>query len=221
MAKVKITKTVKAVDGPSGKILTDDQVETWSDFAQKNQNLNFDQKWDAFSKNNPKFGATKQDLRKALDMHEDWLTNTENERREAAMNQGFRTSMLGEKQRVRSGDVFMPLYENGKLVGRYGAEGKLLDKYVKPSQITSGILPYRQIPNIGDVDMGSFYVDREKGIAKVITGKDKDVTMNLNDLRQHPEWKGIMLKIDTEDLRNKAKSNPVIFNSQMPSIFKQ
>ena len=216
MAKVKITKTVQ--NGPGGKILSDEQVESWSNFAQKNQNLNFDQKWDSFSKMNPKFGSSKENLRKALDTHEDWLTNTENERREGAMNQGFRSGMLGEKQRVRSGDVFMPLYENNKLVGRYGPEGKLLDKYVKPSNIASGILPYSQIPNTGDVDMGSFIVDRSKGIAKVITGKDKDVTLNLNDLRQHPQWKEIILKIDTEELRNKAKSNPSIFNSQGPSM---
>lgn len=216
MAKVKITKVVER--GPGGKILSDEQVESWSNFAERNQNLNFDQKWDAFSKMNPNFGSSKENLRKALDMHEDWLTNTENERREAAMNQGFRSGMLGERQRVRSGDVFMPLYEGGKVVGRYGPEGKLLEKYAKPSQISSGVLPYKQIPNVGDVDMSSFYIDRSKGIAKVITSKDKDVSLNLNDLRQHPEWKEIMLKIDTEDLRNKAQSNPSIFNTKGPSL---
>lgn len=220
MAKVKVTKTVETVKGPNGNILTDEQVESWSDFAQKNQNLNFDQKWDAFSKKNPQFGSSKENLRKALEKHSDWLTGMETEKIDRSMGEAFRSGPMGEKQRVKTGDVFMPLYENGQLVGRYGESGKLLSKYQKPAQTASPILSYRQIPTAKDVDLGSLSIDRARGIADVITNEGKNIKLNINDLRQHPEWKSILSEADTEYLRTEKGPKEMMMN-RGPSIFRK
>jgi hypothetical protein len=220
MAKVRVTKTVETVKGPGGKILTDEQVESWSDFAQKNQNLNFDQKWDAFSKMNPKFGASKDNLRMALQKHSDWLTNSESERLQRSMGQAYRSGPMGEQQRLQTGDVFLPLYENGKLVGRYGESGELLDKYKKPSQASSGVLAYRQIPSVSDVDLKSYYLNRGTGIADVITNEGKNIKLNVNDLLQHPEWKTFVSETDAEYLRNEKSPKEMMIN-QGPSIFRK
>jgi hypothetical protein len=219
MAKVKVIKTVETVKGPGGKILTDEQVESWSDFAQKNQNLNFDQKWDAFSKMNPKFGASKDNLRMALQKHSDWLTNSENQRRERTMGEAYRGGPIGEKQRLQTGDVFLPLYENGKLVGRYGESGELLDKYKKPTQVSNAVLPYRQIPSVSNVDLKSYYLDRGTGIADVITNEGKNIKLNVNDLLQHPEWKTFVSETDADYLREKAPKEMMI--NRGPSIFRK
>lgn len=219
MAKLKVTKTVETVKGPGGKILTDEQVESWSDFAQKNQNLNFDQKWDAFSKMNPKFGASKDNLRMALQKHSDWLTNSENQRRERTMGEAYRGGPIGEKQRLQTGDVFLPLYENGKLVGRYGESGELLDKYKKPTQVSNAVLPYRQIPSVSNVDLKSYYLDRGTGIADVITNEGKNIKLNVNDLLQHPEWKTFVSETDADYLREKAPKEMMI--NRGPSIFRK
>jgi hypothetical protein len=204
------------VNNPGDNILNDDQIEKWSDFAQKNQNLNFDQKWDSFSKINPQFGATKQNVRDALDTHEAYLTDMENQRIERTKGVGggagekFGVKYIG---RLKTGDVFLPIYKDGKLVGRYNEKMELLKKYVPQGaqQQNSLMRSYRQIPEVGDVDIEMSEFDFERGVGKFVDYDGREFAANINDLKQKAGWADVVKKAESEALRsNKARTTRVM-----------
>jgi len=229
MAKVRVSKVVQTVNNPGDNILNDDQIEKWSDFAQKNQNLNFDQKWDAFSKMNPQFGATKQNVRDALDTHEAYLTDMENQRIERTKGVGGGAGeQFGAKYtgRLKTGDVFLPIYKDGKLVGRYNEKMELLKKYAPQGaqQQNSLMRSYRQIPEVGDVDIEMSEFDFERGVGKFVDYDGREFAANINDLKQKAGWADVVKKAESDALRSnqarrtrvmdlmKKQGSPNIFN---------
>lgn len=197
MAKVKVTKVTETV-GPGGRILTDEQVEQWSQFAEKNQNLNFDQKWDTFLKSNPQFGASKSDVQNALLKHRRALTDMSNVRTEQGYVSAPKTGILGEKESlVSTGDVFTPILRDGKVVGRHTEDMELSSLYPKEPNPESAylskiFLSRNQVPSVDRIQKGSGLIDKQTGIVKFLYDDGREFAADLNDLEKIPEYNQLL-----------------------------
>lgn len=225
MAKIRVVKKVEPVknsgspaeskpttSGPGGRILSDKQIEDWSQFAEKNQKMNFDQKWDAFSKMNPKFGATKKNVRDALDAHERWITDQYNKEVESGKFMGTGAKhQFGAKQTglMTTGDVFTPLYdENKKLIGRHTETGELSSLYPKRPDERQQYLGkiFKQpnkIPNPGQVNLDNPKIDLQRGIAIFEYDGGGEFSASIEDLLNIPEY--------NQSLRNVYRDKMVEF----------
>ena len=236
MAKVKVTKVKETISGPmkgpGDKILNDDQVEQWSQFAQKNQNLNFDQKWDAFSKVNPKFGASKDDVRKALIKQNRLMTEMENKRIERSFESAPRSGPLGNTitGTLTTGDVFLPLYQDGKLIGRYNENMEMSGLY-KPQQnqesarIAKMLLPAGRIPPASSVDLKSGIYDVASGIVRYLDSEGNEFAADIRDLQKMPGYSESLERQFSEQLRSRQAApsgiRQIIQKQGKPSILNQ
>lgn len=228
MAKVRITKTVETVkgdpedevvskttvSGPGGKILTDQQVEDWSRFAEKNQNLNFDQKWNAFSKMNPKFGATKQNVADALFNYRKRLTDIENRKIEGSYSIAPTAAQFGSKTAglLNTGDFFLPILREGKVIGRDTEDLTPSSLYkVQPnpeSAYISGIFKTgNQIPDFENVQPNSGVVDKASGIVRYLDNDGKEFAVNLVEVEKRPGYAEKLREKFSNELRT-TKSTP-------------
>lgn len=234
MAKVKITKSKETISGPikgpGDRILNDDQIEQWSQFAQKNQNLNFDQKWDEFSKINPKFGASKEDVKNALFKQNRLMTEMENKRIERSFESAPRSGPLGNiiTGTLNTGDVFLPLYQDGKLVGRYN-ENMGMSTLYKPqpnqesARIAKMLLPASKIPPASSVDLKSGIYDVGSGIVRYLTSEGNEFAADINDLQKMPGYSESLEKQFSEQIRARQQApggvRQIIEKQGKPSIF--
>ena len=217
MAKIRITKMTETVSapksGPGGKILTDEQVEQWSRFAEKNRNLNFDQKWDAFSKSNPTFGATKQNVADALTKYRTKLTERANEQTERSYSFGAAAAPLGNKDIfIKTDDIFLPILKEGKMVGRDTEDLTPSSVYKSEpnpqSAFISRIFKYgNQIPSFENVQPNSGIVDRVSGIVRYLDNDGNEFAVNLVDVENRPGYAEKLKEQFSGDIRS-LKSTP-------------
>jgi hypothetical protein len=124
MGKIKITKTISSE--PPAKELTQMQRNVWSDFAEAHPKLNFDEKFELFSKTTPKSGIDKNVLRKELDQYLFNVNRQESKRVGLQEPLALNRSQFGEKQPVNTGDSFLKVYDDkGKVLGRHNKYGEL------------------------------------------------------------------------------------------------
>ena len=156
MPKIKITKTV--VTEPNGKELTQDQRNVWSDFAEAHPNLNFDQKFELFTKVTPKSGIDKDVLKNELAQYAFHVNQAESKRTGLQEPLAINKSAFGEKQLVNTGDSFLKVFdEKGKLLGRHNKYGELEGAV----ESIPGVLVAKQdIPL--DIDPESIFMQGEK-----------------------------------------------------------
>lgn len=228
MAKVRVTKTVESMSGPGGgtlssttvatpmktsggpgdKILTDEQVEQWSKFAEKNRNLNFDQKWDAFSRSNPKFTATKQNVYDALLKYRKKLTEDENARIERGYSSAPRSGPLGNTSALfNTDDIFLPIIKNGKVVSRDTEDmtpSSLYKQEPSPEQeyIRSRLLKPSQIPEFSRIQPNSGVLDKPSGIVRYLRDDGTEFAVNLRDVENLPGYSERLQQDYSEVLRS-------------------
>lgn len=213
MAKVRVTKVTETISspakGPGGRILTDEQVEQWSQFAEKNQNLNFDQKWDTFSKINPKFGASKSDVQSALQKHREEATRLFN----LQVQQGYKNApvsgQFGSESAglMTTGDTFLPIFENGKIVGRHTEDMGLSSLYPqKPnpesSYLASIFISPSKVPSVDRIQKKSGVIYPQSGLVRFLRDDGTEFVTNLDDLRRNPEYNDLINKQYSNELRS-------------------